>query len=147
MVEQLDLSNEDVAIIAESVDSLIMKLVPYRSPSFRSTSHISHCSLGGENGATCKELATMISCLRLMWLAKGLENHSARSYLLNVIWRWPQMPALTSPWNRPTALSNWTQLIVVLIFWCMLMVHLNMTKMREYFFWTKAGAWCHWYAI
>lgn len=57
MVEQLDLSNEDVAIIAELVDGLIMKLVPYRSPSFRSTSRIPHCSSGGENGATSKAVS------------------------------------------------------------------------------------------
>ncbi|KAG8659012.1 hypothetical protein MANES_02G004300v8 [Manihot esculenta] len=57
MVEQLDLSNEDVAIIAELVDGLIMKLVPYRSPSFRSASRIPHCSSGGENGATSKAVS------------------------------------------------------------------------------------------
>ncbi|GMJ06287.1 EMF1-Interacting Protein 1, with no lysine (K) kinase 8 [Hibiscus trionum] len=38
MVEQLDLSNEDVAVIAELIDSMIMKLVPYWKPSFGSIS-------------------------------------------------------------------------------------------------------------
>ncbi|KAK8585963.1 hypothetical protein V6N13_130489 [Hibiscus sabdariffa] len=37
MVEQLDLSNEDVAVIAELIDSMIMKLVPCWKPSFGST--------------------------------------------------------------------------------------------------------------
>ncbi|KAK8521024.1 hypothetical protein V6N12_004943 [Hibiscus sabdariffa] len=38
MVEQLDLSNEDVAVIAELIDSMIMKLVPNWKPSFGSIS-------------------------------------------------------------------------------------------------------------
>ncbi|KAE8727325.1 putative serine/threonine-protein kinase WNK4 [Hibiscus syriacus] len=38
MVEQLDLSNEDVAVIAELIDSMIMKLVPCWKPSFGSIS-------------------------------------------------------------------------------------------------------------
>ncbi|XP_039022822.1 serine/threonine-protein kinase WNK8-like isoform X2 [Hibiscus syriacus] len=39
MVEQLDLSNEDVAVIAELIDSMIMKLAPYWKPSFGSISY------------------------------------------------------------------------------------------------------------
>ncbi|KAH7513679.1 hypothetical protein FEM48_Zijuj11G0006500 [Ziziphus jujuba var. spinosa] len=38
MVEQLDLSNEDVTVIAELIDNLIMKLVPSWKPSFETTS-------------------------------------------------------------------------------------------------------------
>ncbi|XVE58132.1 hypothetical protein DITRI_Ditri04bG0145700 [Diplodiscus trichospermus] len=38
MVEQLDLSNEDVAVIAELIDSMIMKLVPCWKPLFGSIS-------------------------------------------------------------------------------------------------------------
>ena len=38
MVEQLDLSNEDVTVIAKLIDGMIMKLVPYWKPSFGSVS-------------------------------------------------------------------------------------------------------------
>ncbi|XWS50144.1 hypothetical protein CRYUN_Cryun12cG0063700 [Craigia yunnanensis] len=38
MVDQLDLSNEDVTVISELIDSMIMKLVPYWKPSFGSIS-------------------------------------------------------------------------------------------------------------
>lgn len=51
MVEQLDLSNEDVGIIAELIDALIMKLVPCWCPS-GSTSSIPSGSDRLQNGAT-----------------------------------------------------------------------------------------------
>ncbi|XP_058009748.1 serine/threonine-protein kinase WNK8 isoform X4 [Hevea brasiliensis] len=57
MVEQLDLSNEDVAIIAELIDALIMKLVPCWSPSFGSTSSIPNGSSGLQNDATSKAVS------------------------------------------------------------------------------------------
>ncbi|KAF2298045.1 hypothetical protein GH714_007936 [Hevea brasiliensis] len=57
MVEQLDLSNEDVAIIAELIDALIMKLVPCWSPSFGSTSSMPNGSSGLQNDATSKAVS------------------------------------------------------------------------------------------
>ncbi|KAJ9148130.1 hypothetical protein P3X46_030217 [Hevea brasiliensis] len=51
MVEQLDLSNEDVAIIAELIDALVMKVVPCWSPSFVSTSS------GEQNDAASKAVS------------------------------------------------------------------------------------------
>ncbi|GAV68706.1 Pkinase domain-containing protein [Cephalotus follicularis] len=44
MVEQLELSNEDVAVIAELINSLVTKLVPCWNPSFGSTSHAPNSS-------------------------------------------------------------------------------------------------------
>ncbi|XWS61549.1 hypothetical protein CRYUN_Cryun07bG0134600 [Craigia yunnanensis] len=52
MVEQLDLSNEDVTVIAELIDSMIMKLVPCWKPSFGSFS----CLL---DGLCCPSRATI----------------------------------------------------------------------------------------
>ncbi|KDP25235.1 hypothetical protein JCGZ_20391 [Jatropha curcas] len=54
MVEQLGLSNEDVAIIAELIDALIMKLVPCWSPSFGGTLSIPNGSSGLQNDETSK---------------------------------------------------------------------------------------------
>lgn len=53
MVEQLDLSNEDVTVIAELIDSMIMKLVPCCKPSFESVSCLQDC-LCCPNHATIK---------------------------------------------------------------------------------------------
>ncbi|KAH1075234.1 hypothetical protein J1N35_027562 [Gossypium stocksii] len=43
MVQQLDLSNEDVTVIAELIDSMIMKLVPCWKPSVGSISCLQDC--------------------------------------------------------------------------------------------------------
>ncbi|XVF10334.1 hypothetical protein REPUB_Repub07fG0173700 [Reevesia pubescens] len=50
MVEQLDLSNEDVTVIAELIDSMIMKLVPLWKPSFGSIACL-------QDGLCCPRLA------------------------------------------------------------------------------------------
>ncbi|XVE64627.1 hypothetical protein DITRI_Ditri07aG0115500 [Diplodiscus trichospermus] len=52
MVEQLDLSNEDVTVIAELIDSMIVKLVPYWKPSFESSSCL-------HDGLCCPSQATI----------------------------------------------------------------------------------------
>ncbi|XVF53142.1 hypothetical protein PTKIN_Ptkin05aG0076700 [Pterospermum kingtungense] len=52
MVEQLDLSNEDVTVIAALVDSMIMKLVPYWDPSFGSVSCL-------QDGLSCPSRASI----------------------------------------------------------------------------------------
>ncbi|XP_022761915.1 probable serine/threonine-protein kinase WNK10 isoform X1 [Durio zibethinus] len=52
MVEQLDLSNEDVTVIAELIDGMIMKLVPYWKPSFGSISCL-------QDGLCCPSRATI----------------------------------------------------------------------------------------
>lgn len=46
MVEQLDLSNEDVSVIAELIDNLFMKLVPSWKPSFETSSNEAMNSYG-----------------------------------------------------------------------------------------------------
>ncbi|XWS38175.1 hypothetical protein CRYUN_Cryun19dG0107500 [Craigia yunnanensis] len=55
MVEQLDLSNEDVTAIAELIDSMIMKLVPYWKPSFGSISWLQ------QDGLCCPSRATIMT--------------------------------------------------------------------------------------
>ncbi|EOY23931.1 hypothetical protein QUC31_008506 [Theobroma cacao] len=52
MVEQLDLSNEDVTDIAELIDSMIMKFVPCWKPSFGSISCL-------QDGSCCPSKATV----------------------------------------------------------------------------------------
>ncbi|XVF12901.1 hypothetical protein REPUB_Repub08aG0159700 [Reevesia pubescens] len=52
MVEQLDLSKEDVSVIAELIDSMIIKLVPCWKPSFGSISCL-------QDGLCCPSLATI----------------------------------------------------------------------------------------
>jgi WNK lysine deficient protein kinase len=46
MVEQLDLSKEDVAVIAELIDNLIAKLVPRWKSLFENRSYEANCSVG-----------------------------------------------------------------------------------------------------
>ena len=56
MVEQLDLSDKDVAIIAELIDALILKLVPCWSP-YGSTTSIPDGSSELQIDATSKEVS------------------------------------------------------------------------------------------
>lgn len=60
MAEQLDLSNEDVSVIAELIDSLIMKLVPSWKPTSESSSCGANSSRGDQH--LCQNDGTFFGC-------------------------------------------------------------------------------------
>ncbi|CAN1139032.1 Serine/threonine-protein kinase WNK8 [Linum perenne] len=75
MVEQLELSSEDVAVIAELIDSLIVKLGAIGNPSFSGATSMQDGSYGIESSATSKaETGVHDSSIQLFVNAKDLEN-------------------------------------------------------------------------
>ncbi|XP_048229770.1 probable serine/threonine-protein kinase WNK10 isoform X2 [Ricinus communis] len=103
MVEQLDLSNEDVAIIAELIDALILKLVPHLSQS-GSTSSMPNGFSELHNDATFK-VASKHDFLPLADL-KGQETQD--SLLSELSTELPLTVASDASTNKPLGSSDYT---------------------------------------
>lgn len=72
MVEQLDLSNEDVTVIAELIDNLIMKLVPSWKPSFETTSSNEVMNSCGDSLVSLNDE----SSLKCSWNSRTVQDSS-----------------------------------------------------------------------
>ena len=85
MAEQLDLSNADVSVIAELIDSLIMKLVP----SWKPTSESSSCGRNSSRGDQhlCQNDGTFFGCPWGSGLVKAASmiSDSSAEYVITTV--------------------------------------------------------------